>query len=91
MIREDRKWIKRVWAHYWAASMNPKMVDTSWWECLRVTVAILLGRRLEARGFDWIEVAWGDFYRYGECGIGRGWDTLAVRGWSYTIYDDGDY
>lgn len=84
-----------MWAHRRRQKENERLTCVSWWACLRATMAILLGRYVEdyrSLGWDeWTEVAWGDDFRYGEYGCGRGWITCAVKGLKYTIYDDGDY
>lgn len=97
----DHKWVARIWGHHWKALRpDARLEQTSFWDCLRATLALAL-RHQDDRLSDWDTglyseraVAWGNTSRYfnGEFDC-VDFDSLLVdeRWWAvgYTITRDG--
>lgn len=96
MIKEDRAWIRRIWRHYWRARTNWRFSRTTFWGCVRATVAVVCGRWADVPDgdYDWFdvaeEVAWrNEGIYHTDYGEGKAWTALHVHGWRVQERTDG--
>lgn len=101
---EKRYYIKQIWEHHHKSLSNPeRFISTSRSDCIRGTLAILLGRwKEQLLDFDWYythewfdpenhTIAWFDFGKYEtDYGTGTSWSYLVVGPrLTFTIGNDG--
>jgi hypothetical protein len=92
-LRENIGWIHALWSHWWQARQPNNLQPTSFWDCVRCTVALFLNRqddRLNDMTYDdegnctYVDeaIAWGNPGHYDtDYGTGQSWDELVVGPW----------
>lgn len=93
---ENRVWAYRMWQHYFDAKKNDRLVRTSFWRCVRGTIALMFdlqfqpskdepdyGYPQEKEAVAWHIIGPASF-EYG----GEAWDYISVRG--FRFYRDSD-
>jgi hypothetical protein len=95
LIEEDnRQWIREVWSHYRKSHRDGGYQRTRFWACVRVTIALILDLYVDddpRAQYEAYQVAWQRTGRYmTDYGEGTSFDVLAVIGFRYMTWSDGD-
>lgn len=90
--QENKEWIHRIWAHRRRVRTDQsRFVMTGLSDCIRATIALFFDLWLkEVEEYsEGNEVAWKDTGLYlTDCGMGRSWTSLAVKGFRVYTYED---
>lgn len=92
MSPENKAWIRAAWNHWRAQRHNDQLMPTYVWDCVKVTIALLLNRERPELLDDCPDgIAWRNFGTYWtDYGTGKSWDYLVVGPrFTYAIGSDG--